>query len=98
MAIESLAQQASTFVDALTVKPAATEQTEKDVAEEASIPDQGDKVSISEEARALVAVEASGQFEESDEDTSAEQIIQSLKDRIEKVAGGNQGAEGKRPL
>ena len=85
MAIESLAQQTSTFVDSLTVKPAVTEKTEDDTAQEAKIPEQGDTVTISEEARALIAMEQPGESEESGQEKDMDQTIQSLKDRITKL-------------
>jgi DNA repair exonuclease SbcCD ATPase subunit len=85
MAIESLMQQAGTFVDALTVKPAATTKTGDDAAQEARAPEQGDTVTISEEARALAAMEKSGDSHELDQEKDMDQTIDSLKKRIQKL-------------
>jgi hypothetical protein len=101
MAIESLMQQGAAFVDALSLRHTATETTEKEAALEAKTPEQSDTVTISEEGRALAAVETSGESEKSDEsdnsrlklsagqDTSEEdeidQIISMLKQQIERL-------------
>ena len=87
MAIESLIQQTGTFVDTLSVKPAATEKTETEIAQEAVTPDQGDTVTISEEGRALIAMESLGKSDDkqSDEEKDMDQTIQTLKHRIEKL-------------
>lgn len=85
MAIESLMQQAGTFVDAMSVKSAATTKTETETAREATVPEQGDTVTISEEARALAAMEQSGDSKELDQETDMDQTIETLKDRIEKL-------------
>ncbi|WP_207262894.1 FlxA-like family protein [Desulfovibrio sp. Huiquan2017] len=85
MAIESLMQQAGAFVDALTVKPAATDKTEAETAMEARLPDQGDTVTISEEGRALIAMEKPGESGESDQDSDLDQTIDSLRQRIRKL-------------
>ncbi|MGE4194851.1 MAG: hypothetical protein AB7E51_15810 [Pseudodesulfovibrio sp.] len=101
MAIESLMQQGAAFVDALSLRHAPTETTEKEAALEAKTPEQSDTVTISEEGRALAAVETSGESEKSDEsdnsrlklsagqDTSEEdeidQIISMLKQQIERL-------------
>jgi len=85
MAIESLMQQAGTFVDALTVKPAATTKTGDDAAQEARVPEQGDTVTISEEARALAAMEKPGDSHELDQEKDMDQTIDSLKKRIQKL-------------
>ena len=86
MAIESLAQQASIFVDAMSVKSPAMEKTADENAQEAKTPDQGDTVTISEEARSLVALEITGSSNEtSDEKSDMEQTIQSLKDQIQRL-------------
>lgn len=85
MAVESLMQQAGTFVDALTVKPAATDKTGNETAQEARVPEQGDTVTISEEGRALIAMEKSGESEESGQEKDMDQTIQILKDRIQKL-------------
>ncbi|EGB15285.1 hypothetical protein DND132_2080 [Pseudodesulfovibrio mercurii] len=86
MAIESLMQQTGVFVDTLTVKPAATVKTETEVAQDAVTPEQGDTVTISEEGRALIAMESLGKSDdESDQETDMDQTIDSLKDRIQKL-------------
>ncbi|WFS62443.1 hypothetical protein LF599_17555 [Pseudodesulfovibrio thermohalotolerans] len=85
MAIEPLMQQTGAFVDALAVKAAATSKTEAETALEARIPDQGDTVTISEEGRALIALEKPGESEESDQEKDMDQTIQTLKDRIQKL-------------
>ena len=85
MAIEPLMQQTGTFVDALAVKTAATSKTEAEAAMDARVPDQGDTVTISEEGRALIALEMPGETEESDQEKDMDQTIQTLKDRIQKL-------------
>ncbi|WP_319582905.1 hypothetical protein [uncultured Pseudodesulfovibrio sp.] len=85
MAIESLMQQAGTFVDALTVKPAATEKTGNETSQQARVPEQGDVVTISEEGRALIAMEMSGDSHELDQEKDMDQTIDSLKKRIQKL-------------
>ncbi|XXJ21474.1 hypothetical protein ACR42D_18420 [Desulfovibrio caledoniensis] len=85
MAIESLMQQAGAFVDALTVKPAATTKTGDEAALEARVPEQGDTVTISEEARALMAMEKPGDSHELDQEKDMDQTIDSLKKRIQKL-------------
>ncbi|MGE4422504.1 MAG: hypothetical protein AB7D39_09420 [Pseudodesulfovibrio sp.] len=100
MAIESLLQQTGTFVDTLTVKPAATDKTMAEAALEARIPEQGDTVAISEEGRALAAAEASGdseetedsgvklsadQSEESQEESETDRVIRMLKEQIKQI-------------
>ncbi len=86
MMIESsLAQQTSVFADSLNVKEApSVEKTAGEKAEEFKVPEQkqGDTVSISMEAKALVAAENS---EESDTDSPQEQRIKMLQDQIEKL-------------
>lgn len=86
MMIESsLAQQASVFVDSLNVKDApSVEKTAGEKAEETKVPEQkqGDTVSISMEARALVAAENS---EESDTESPQEQHIKMLQEQIKKL-------------
>ncbi|CCH49618.1 FlxA-like family protein [Pseudodesulfovibrio piezophilus] len=87
----SLSQTATQFSDSLSVKPVATvEQTTEEISQEAKTPEQeqsGDTVSISEEARALVAAEKSGGTEEteseSDEETEQEQLVDRLEKQIE---------------
>jgi hypothetical protein len=85
MAIESLMQQAGTFVGTLTVKPAATDRTGNETAQEVRVPEQGDTVTISEEGRALAAMEKPGESKESDQEKDMDQTIQLLKDRIQKL-------------
>lgn len=100
MTIESLMQQTGAFVDTLTIKPAATDKTEAKTAMEARVPEQGDRVDISEEGRALVAVEESGdsekskdskvsiaaeQPEESEEESEIDRIIRMLKEQITRI-------------
>lgn len=87
MAIESLAQQTSAFVDALSIKPSPTDKTADENAQEAKTPVQGDTVTISEEARALIAAENPGdsQSSQSGEDTKMEETIRLLKEQIEKL-------------
>ena len=84
MAIESLAQQTYLFVDSLNVRP-VTDKTEAETAQEARVPEQGDTVTISEEARALIALEMPDDSKELDQEKDMDQTIQSLKDRIEKL-------------
>jgi len=85
MAIESgLAQQASTFVESLNVKPApSVEKTPDEAGQEMKIPDQGDTVTISQEARALAAPETTGESGQSGEESEQNQIIEQLEKRIE---------------
>jgi len=64
MAIESLAQQTSAFVDSLNIKPSSTEDAADKNAQEAKTPEQGDTMTISEEARALAAAEKPGASEQ----------------------------------
>jgi len=85
MAIESLMQQAGTFVGSMTVKSATATKTETETAREATVPEQGDTVTISEEGRALIAMEQSGDSKELDQETDMDQTIETLKDRIEKL-------------
>ena len=85
MAIESLAQQTYLFVDNLSVRSVA-DKTEAETAQEARVPDQGgDTVTISEEARALIALQMPDDSKELDQEKDMDQTIQSLKDRIEKL-------------
>lgn len=85
MAIESLAQQTSTFVDSLSIKPApSAEKTADETSMEIKTPVQGDTVTISEEARALIAPESSGESGQS-EDSAIDQTIKMLKQQIEKL-------------
>ncbi|WP_338668634.1 hypothetical protein [Pseudodesulfovibrio methanolicus] len=85
MAIESLMQQAGSFVDALTVKAAATDKTGNETAQAARVPEQGDTVTISEEGRALIALEKSGDSDELDQEKDMDQTIDTLKNRIQKL-------------
>ncbi|WP_338668633.1 hypothetical protein [Pseudodesulfovibrio methanolicus] len=100
MAIESLLQQAGAFVDTLTVKPASTDKTGNETAQEARVPEQGDTVIISEEGRALAAAEDSGdsketggsnvgiaadQSDESQEESETDRIIRMLKEQIQRI-------------
>ena len=100
MAIESLMQQAGTFVDTLTIKPAATDKTVSETAQEARVPEQGDSVTISEEGRALAAAEESGDSaesggskvgldslepEEDQEESEIDRIIRMLKEQIQRI-------------
>ncbi|OIQ49712.1 hypothetical protein BerOc1_01637 [Pseudodesulfovibrio hydrargyri] len=100
MAIESLMQQAGTFVDTLTIKPAATDKTASETAREARIPEQSDTVTISEEGRALAAAEESGDSAKSDgskvgidslepeedqEESEIDRIIRMLKEQIQRI-------------
>ena len=100
MAIESLMQQAGTFVDTLTVKPSATDKSMTETAQEAREPEQGDIVAISEEGRALAAAEESGDSEEADnskvsiaadqpeegeEESEVDRIIRMLKEQIQRL-------------
>jgi DNA-binding transcriptional MerR regulator len=100
MAIESLMQQAGTFVDTLTIKPAATDKTASETSQEARVPEQGDSVTISEEARALAAGEESGETgetgdskvgidsleqEEDQGESEIDQIIRMLKEQIQRI-------------
>lgn len=90
MAIESgLAQQASTFVDSLNVKPApAVEKTADETGQETKLPEQGDTVTISKEARALAAPEKSGDSGKSSEgEDDQSQTIKTLEKSIEKLEG-----------
>lgn len=61
MAIESgLAQQASVFADSMQIKPApSVERTADETGQDLKAPLQGDKISISKEARALAATDNS---------------------------------------
>ena len=78
-----LIQQASTFAESLNVKEApSVEKTAGEEAQDAKVPEQGDSVSISLEARALAAVEESG---ESDSETPLERQIRMLKEQIERI-------------
>lgn len=87
MAIESgLAQQASTFVDSLQIKPApSVERTADETGQDLKAPEQGDKVTISKEARALVAPEKSDDSSQAKEETNVDQTIKLLKERIERL-------------
>jgi DNA-binding transcriptional MerR regulator len=100
MAIESLMQQAGTFVDTLTVKPASTDKTASESSQDARVPEQGDSVTISEEARALAAAEESGdsaksegskvgidtlESEEDEEESEIDRIIRMLKEQIQRI-------------
>ena len=97
MAIESLAQQTSTFVDSMNIRFSPTEKTADENAQEAKTPVQGDTVTISEEARAIAAAEepekseegqvnlSAEQTEESDEESEVDRIIRMLKEQIEKL-------------
>lgn len=86
MAIESgLAQKASGFTGSMEVKPAPSiEKTPDETGQDSKNPQQGDQVTISEEARALSAPEkagASGQTKEEKQDA----LIAQLKERIQKL-------------
>ena len=100
MAIESLMQQTGTFTDSMTVKPASTNKTEAETAQEARVPEQGDSVTISEEGRALAAAEESGDSKESEdskvsiegepaeavpEESEVDRIIRMLKEQIQRI-------------
>jgi hypothetical protein len=85
MAIESLMQQAGAFVDALTVKAAATDKTGNETAQAARVPEQGDTVTISMEGRALAAMEKSGDSGELDQEKDMDQTIDTLQKRIQKL-------------
>lgn len=86
MAIESLAQQTSVFVDSLQVRSSAEENTADENAQEAKTPEQGDTVSISEEARSLVATEKQEESSETDdEESSLDQTIRMLKEQIQRI-------------
>lgn len=89
-----LLQQVSTFAGTLDVKDApSVEKTADEQGQEAKVPEQsqGDTVSISEDARALAAVEKTEESEpqtsseKSDGQTLAEKQIQMLKDQIERL-------------
>jgi len=85
MAIESgLAQQASMFTESLNVKPPpAVEKTADETGQEMKLPEQGDVVTISQEARALVAAEKPDDSSQAKEEKNEDQTIKLLKDRIE---------------
>ncbi|WP_319541559.1 hypothetical protein [uncultured Pseudodesulfovibrio sp.] len=86
MAIESLAQQTSAFVDSLSIKPApSAEKTVDETSQEIKTPVQGDTVTISDEARALAAPEESGESNQSDDESPVDQTIKMLKKQIEKL-------------
>ncbi|MBG0790353.1 MAG: hypothetical protein H0S80_07650 [Desulfovibrionaceae bacterium] len=85
MAIHSLAQQTSIFVDAMSVKSPAVEKTADENAQEAKTPEQGDTVTISEEARSIIAMEKAGTSGETGEESDTEQTLQSLKDQIARL-------------
>lgn len=78
----TLAYEATAFADALDIRPARDGQEQG-----AQLPhrQQGDTVSISEEARALAAPEQSGQAGKSRSQEKQEQLVQQLKDRIEQL-------------
>ncbi|MGL1863607.1 MAG: hypothetical protein OCC46_13870 [Pseudodesulfovibrio sp.] len=83
----SLAQQASQFVGSLNVQSApSVEKSVDDQGQDAKIPEQsGDVVSISEEARALIAAEDSGESGETAEDQEQDQLVQQLTEQIEEL-------------
>jgi len=85
MAIESLAQQTSVFVDSMNVKLPPAEKTADENAQEAKTPVQGDTVTISEEARAVIAMEKQDQSGQTDEESDMDQTIETLKDQIERL-------------
>ncbi|BCS88876.1 FlxA-like family protein [Pseudodesulfovibrio sediminis] len=87
MAIESLAQQTSVFVDSLGIKPTATEKKADDASQEAKTPEQGDTITISEEARALAAMEKPDESSSnsSEEGNTMDSTIQMLKKQIEEL-------------
>jgi hypothetical protein len=87
MGIESgLAQQASMFSESLNIKPApAVERTPDEAGQDIKVPEQGDKVSISEEARALVAAEKPGDSAQTEGEDAGNPVITALNDRIEKI-------------
>ncbi|BDQ34104.1 hypothetical protein [Pseudodesulfovibrio portus] len=85
MAIESLAQQTSVFVDSMNLRLSSAEKTADENAQEAKTPAQGDTVTISEEARAIIAMEKQDQSGQTDEESDMDQTIQTLKDQIEKL-------------
>ncbi|MEZ7197571.1 hypothetical protein [Pseudodesulfovibrio karagichevae] len=100
MTVESLLQQTGTFVGTLTIKPTATDKTMAEAAREARIPEQGDTVKISEEARALSAGEESGdagktgdskvsisaeQSQKEKKESEIDQIIRMLKEQIKRT-------------
>ncbi len=96
MAIESLLQQTSVFSDSLNIRGAAAEKTADENGQQAKTPEQGDTVTISEEARALAAPEESEESEglqmklsaeqsEDTEESEADRIIRMLKQQIEKL-------------
>jgi len=84
MAIESgLAQQASMFAESLNIKPApSVEKTPDEAGQEIKLPEQGDRVSISKEARALVAAEKPGDSAQADEKKEENPVIKMLKEQI----------------
>ena len=88
MGFESgLAQQASTFVESLHIKPApAVEKTVDETGQEMKLPEQGDIVTISKEARALAAPENSGDSgKSSGGEDDQNQTVKMLQERIEKL-------------
>ena len=88
MGFESgFAQLTSTFSESLHIKPApAVEKTIDEMAQETKLPDQGDLVTISQEARALAAPEKSGDSGKSGEgEEDQNQAIEMLQERIEKL-------------
>ena len=85
MAIESLAQQTSIFVDSMSITSSPAEKTADENAQEAKTPAQGDTVTISEEARAVIAMEKQDQSGQTDEESDMDQTIQTLKDQIERL-------------
>ncbi|NDV18140.1 hypothetical protein GO013_01740 [Pseudodesulfovibrio sp. JC047] len=86
MAIESLAQQTSTFVNSLNTKTApSAEKTTDETSLEIRTPEQGDTVTISEAGRALVAPETSGKASKAKEESPSDKIINMLKKQIEKL-------------
>ncbi len=83
----SLAQQASQFVGSLNVRSApSVEKSVDELGQDAKNPEQsGDVVSISEEARALIAAEESGESGETAEDQEQDQLVQQLTEQIEEL-------------
>lgn len=85
MAIESLVQQTSVFIDSMQIKSVSEQEAADENSQEAKTPDQGDSVTISEEARAVIAMEKQSESGASDEETDMDQTIQLLKEQIEKL-------------
>lgn len=85
MAIESMLQQTSVFVDSMNVKSPTAEKTADENAQEAKTPDQGDSVTISEEARALAAMSKTDDSSETKQEKDMDQTIQKLQEQIEQI-------------